>query len=165
MNVGPCINPPFSRLTCSKNTIHITIPCCSSIIHNHINRIILLLLTLLVAIPIMPFLGKVVSLATHIADDIFYAYRLPKVGGLYDLSIPLLFLACCVILALNYASRSLDAQSFPRDFSLTSREAKIFLIDMFSIPCFKAVEKPIQVGGNLAMIPSVINASGKMHPS
>lgn len=165
MNVGPCINPPFSRLTCWKNTMHITIPCCSSIIHNHINRIILLLLTLLAALPIVSFLGKVVSLATYIADDIFYAYRLPKVGGLYDLWISLLFLACCMILTLNCASRALDAQSFPWDFSLTSREAKRFLTYMFSFPCFKAMENPLQVGGNLAMIPSGINASGEMHPS
>jgi hypothetical protein len=112
MNVRSCINLLFSRLTCRNNSISIIIPCFSSIAHNHVEKIIIPLHTLVVAIPIMEFLGEVPSLSIDIGDNIFHVCILLKVCSLYDVWLFPFFLEWCMLLELECASYALDAPFF-----------------------------------------------------
>jgi hypothetical protein len=140
--------------------------CYSSVAHNHVHRIIIPLLALLVALPVMAFLSEVPILTTYITADVFYVYLLIlDVGDLYKLWLFHLFIACYITFALECASCVLDTPSFASAFSLASQEANRFSIDMFSLLCFRVMEKSLQVRGNLAMMHPTINALDKIHLS
>jgi hypothetical protein len=82
---------------------------------------IMSLLTLLVSLRIMAFFGKVASIAKNILDAIFHVYVLLKLVVYMTFGFPLVFIVCCMPLALDCASLTLDAPSFARAFFLNTK--------------------------------------------